>query len=321
MFNPVLKTTSKVVSQSKNVRINYQKIQELAKEWVKENISTPSWDKDKHFESKDSTLMLTYFIILDSLNFCFWAKPPQEKWYIFYKGEKYDGYFALSLTLKKFFEDFPQKANFNYFSKISFKEFSSIFRGEGDLLFFKKRYQILKSVSQVFTEKYKSNPENFISLANNQFSKLIPKIVRDLPYFDDIYFFQGNKVYFLKRAQILGGDIMGAFNNKGIGYFKDLEYLTAFADYKLPQILNHRQVLEYSKKLEDKIKSQSIIKAGSREEIEIRSCTLWAVEYLKQELKKLGKSFYSFQIDWILWNRAQKEKMKLPYHLTKTIYY
>jgi len=321
MSNLVLKTTLKALSQSKWVKINREKVQQLAKKWAKGKIAIPPWPKKMHLQSKNSVLMLTYLIILDSLNFCFWAREPKEKWHIFYRGKKYNGYFALSLALKRFFENFPTKANFYYFSKISFKEFLSILNGGGKLLFLKKRYQILKSVSRVFEKKYKGNPENFIFSARRQFSILIPKIVKELPYFDDFSFFGGSRIYFFKRAQILGADIMGAFDNRGVGYFKDPRYLTAFADYKLPQILYHWGVLEYSRKLEKKIKRQSMITAASAQEIEIRSATIWAVEYLKKELQKLGRKLYSFQIDWILWDRAQREKIKTPYHLTKTIFY
>jgi len=57
------------------------------------------------------------------------------------------------------------------------------------------------------------------------------------------------------------------------------------------------------------------------EEVEIRSAVIWAVENLAKELKKQGLDVYPFEIDWFLWNKSKKEKMKLPHHLTKTIYY
>ena len=125
----------------------------------------------------------------------------------------------------------------------------------------------------------------------------------------------------MKRAQILGADIYGAFDGRGVGYFGDLDYLTTFADQKIPQILNHFGILEYSRKLSEKIRHKKIIKIGSKEEVEIRSAAIWAIEYLKGELKKSGRKLYSFEIDWILWNKSQTEKINNPYHLTKTIYY
>ncbi|MBU4204783.1 queuosine salvage family protein [Patescibacteria group bacterium] len=70
-----------------------------------------------------------------------------------------------------------------------------------------------------------------------------------------------------------------------------------------------------------KIKNRIPIPHNSKQEIEIRSATVWGVEYLKNALAKEGKSFCSFEVDWILWNKAQGIEMKKPYHLTKTVFY
>lgn len=321
MENLVRLTTLKVIKKAKDVKINQEKIRELTKNWLKKGIALPPWPKKFHLQTKNKIAMLDYLIILDSLNFCFWSER-KKRWQIDYGRKKYNGYFALSLNLKKFFEENPKKANLNYFAIISFKEFILILQGGKNLLFLKKRWQIVRVVSQKIFKKYGSS-EKFVSSAKHKFSILISKIYKELPYFVDIGRYGGKKIYFLKRAQILCSDIWGAFGGKGIGHFEDLDYLTAFADYKVPQILHQLGILEYSPSLEKKIKNKIIIPAGSKQEVEIRSATIWAVEYLTKELNLLGKNFCPFQVDWILWNKSQSlNKLRIPpYHLTKTIYY
>ncbi|MEK7195635.1 MAG: queuosine salvage family protein, partial [Patescibacteria group bacterium] len=98
-------------------------------------------------------------------------------------------------------------------------------------------------------------------------------------------------------------------------------YLTAFPDYKLPQILNHWKVMEYSPKLAEKIKLRTELKPGSNEEVEIRSATVWAVEYINEELKARGVRLKSFEIDWLLWNESKRIEMSEQHHLTTTIFY
>ena len=193
--------------------------------------------------------------------------------------------------------------------------------GRGELLFLKKRWKILKMVSGVMFKKYRGDSEKFVLSANHCAEVLVQKIVDDLPYFSDINKYNHLKIYFYKRAQILISDIWGAFDGKGVGEFNDLEYLTAFTDYKIPQILRYLKILEFEDDLEDKIDSRKIIAVGSKEEIEIRSATIWAVEYLRQALEKYGKKFYAFQVDWLLWNKAQDIDFDFPHHLTKTIFY
>ena len=89
MTNPVKERAFKIVEKSKDVKINKERIGELAKSW--ENTKTPEWPEYFHFKSLD------YFFILDSINFCFWPQKD-KKWSIDYEGKNYNGYFALSLS-------------------------------------------------------------------------------------------------------------------------------------------------------------------------------------------------------------------------------
>lgn len=329
MSNPVKTTTLKVVESATEVKINHEKIEELAREWSVKQTIIPSWPKEMHLETKDEKTMLDYLVILDTLNFCFWpsfVKIPggriqKERWSIKYNGRKYNGYFALSLALKEYFEKNPKRLNWNLLSRISFPDFLKILKGGKNLMLLKKRWRMLRAVASVLAQKYDGDAASFFSSADGATPKLVEKIYKELPFFDDTAAYRGRKVYFLKRAQILAVDLYAALGGKGLGRLDNLDYFTAFADYKLPQILRHWGILEYSSKLANKIDSGISIAAGSKEEIEIRSATIWAVEYLKEELEKLGKKLYSFEIDWILWNKSQEEKIDIPYHLTKTIYY
>ncbi len=318
MENPVRETTLYVVNKADQVRINREKIEKAAQKWAKGKLLKSKWPKNYHFKSQDRKKTLDYLIILDALNFCFWSKD--KKWNIKYGESRYDGYYGLSLALKKFFKKHPEKANLEYFSSIPFKEFAFMLRGRGDLAFMKKRWDIVRAVCGSLLKKYKDS-EDFVESANQRFSNLSSQIYNDLPFFNDISYYKGRKIYFLKRAQILCSDIWGSFSGKGIGYFKDPEYLTAFADYKIPQVLFQLGILKYSASLREKIEKRGLVLKGSKDEVEIRSCTVWAVEYLAEEINKKGKDFYPFQIDWLLWNKSQKMKLEKPYHLTKTIFY
>jgi len=101
-----------------------------------------------------------------------------------------------------------------------------------------------------------------------------------------------------------------------------VDNLTAFADYKLPQVLRHVGVFQYSPSLEHKVDNNILLDPGSPEEIEIRANTIWAVELIRLQLKRMGRNLRAFEIDWILWNLGQQRKFKeKPYHRTVTIYY
>ena len=56
----------------------------------------------------------------------------------------------------------------------------------------------------------------------------------------------GTPVSFLKRAQILAADLSAYFHRTGLGHFTDMDHLTMFADYRVPQMLAHLGAIEYS---------------------------------------------------------------------------
>jgi hypothetical protein len=101
-----------------------------------------------------------------------------------------------------------------------------------------------------------------------------------------------------------------------------MDKLTAFADYKLPQVLRQLGILTYSLKLTHKVDNRILLFPGSVEEIEIRANTIWAVEVIRQQIEQLGRSLKAFEIDWLLWNMGQEDTYRTkPYHRTKTIFY
>lgn len=192
-INPVRAATLGVVKKAQNVKINREKIQELAKKWTEEKLVVPVWPKEFHLKTNDEQKMLDYLIILDSLNFCFWNK--KERWHFNYMGKKYNGYFALALALKKFFEENRGKGSLEYFRNIPFYEFKEILQGGKNLFFLKKRWQIAKKVSSALIKKH-GGSGSFILSAEQKFSLFVPKVLKDLPFFNDIGRYRGEKVCF-----------------------------------------------------------------------------------------------------------------------------
>ena len=134
--------------------------------------------------------------------------------------------------------------------------------------------------------------------------------------------YEGREVFFYKRAQIFAADLNGAFHGRDWGRFEDMDKLTAFADYKLPQVLRHLGVLQYDNNLAERVDSNTLIDAGSAEEVEIRANTIWAVELIRQALGRKEKTLTASQIDWMLWNLGQDNTYRAkPYHRTLTVFY
>lgn len=130
-------------------------------------------------------------------------------------------------------------------------------------------------------------------------------------------------MFFLKRAQILTADIYAALSERNdCLLFPDIDELTMFPDYRVPQILSALGVLNYSPELRYKIDLREEISSESEMETEIRASTIVAVEKIKEEFKKRNKKFNSIQVDWYLWERGEKLKDEIPpHHRTLTKFY
>ena len=144
--------------------------------------------------------------------------------------------------------------------------------------------------------------------------------------FRDTSVYKGALVHFYKRAQILVGDIWAAYGRSRDPVhrysFHDMNELTMFADYRVPQILRHMGILVYSEDLARRVDALEVIPFGSEYEIELRAMTIVAVEKLQQCLQAKGRDLLVLEVDWLLWQWGEAIKDEiLPHHRTLTIYY
>jgi hypothetical protein len=162
-------------------------------------------------------------------------------------------------------------------------------------------------------KKYGGHFSNLLVAAKNDVVLAVTLICQDFLSFRDTSLFERKEVYFFKRAQICLNDISYLPEAK----INRLSELTAFADYRLPQVLREFGAINYSKDLAEWIDNLVLIPAGSREEIEIRAATIWAIELIRQKLKK----YTAGQIDNTIWLVSQENPGRKPHHRTYTIFY
>jgi len=320
-MNEVLETTRHVMERSQQVTIDEQAIAVFSRKLIDNGIEIPRWNYDYHFFDGGQDTV-AYLLILDSINFSFWPKPGKVKWEIKYKSETLSGYYALAASLKKAIDSGVPVTRVDYLAHISLDTLKKILGGNGELQLMEARAHILNELGALLITNYNGEATRLVKAAENSALKLVKLIVENLPSFRDEADYYGTRIYFYKRAQIFAADLYGAFSGKDWGFFKDMDKLTAFADYKLPQVLRHVGILQYSPSLEHTVDNGIFLESGSPEEIEIRANTIWAVELIRQQLTKMGKDLRSFEIDWLLWNLGQEREFKAnPYHRTVTTFY
>ncbi len=316
--NPVLETTSHVIANAEHVAIDTKSVHLLA-----ERVSgfPPfEWDTTHHFAGDEETTAM-YFLVLDAMNFCFWADAGEEKWGIVHDGKRLGGYFALSTALKRAFNDDPRFADARYLAAMPGEDLTRILAGHGRIPLLDERLANIHEAGSVLAFDYGGQFSDMIHAAQGSAQDLVELLVTHMPSFEDKATYKGKDIFFRKRAQILVGDIYGALHGEGLGNFHDIAGLTMFADYKVPQLLESYGVLRYSKELCRTIDSLQEIPSGDPREVEIRAASIWAVEMIKDVVFRKGRRMTSLEIDWNLWTLAEGKNFQRPYHCTRTTTY
>jgi hypothetical protein len=314
----VLTTTRRVVDAAKTVTINHQAIEALAGRIIAHDLSPAEWESDLHWIG-DPDATANYILVLDALNFCFWG---ELRWVVDYEGQRYNGYSALAAALTRALNSGVPLTEAAFLATIDDSQLAAILAGEYTIPLLRERATNLQEVGRVLLERYDGQFRALIHDANGSAITLIQRVIEEFSSFRDVARYDGAEVFFFKRAQILAGDLSGAFNGTDLGRFHDLDQLTAFADYKVPQVLRALGVLAYQPELSRLLSERIELSVGSRFEVEIRAATIWAVEELREALAQLGHQLPAYQLDWTLWQLGQDLPASTePYHRTRTIYY
>lgn len=322
----VRQSTLPVVERARLVSIDRDKIEETADQLIDLDVPEPVWD-ELHPVGRDDAETANLVLVLDALNFCFWQPPGSQRlrWSVTWQGQTYDGYWALAAALRRAQENGVPLADAGFLAALTEDEVGEILAGDpgtDPVLLLRARMEHLREVGQALLHRWNGSFLTALNTAGGSAPALVEMVLHSLPSFRDVVRYNGQAVRFYKRAQILVADLHGAFGGQGPGCFRDLDTLTAFADYKVPQVLRRFGILRYAPELERQITEHRLIPPDTTEEVEIRAATIWAVEYLRQALAERGTSLASFEIDWRLWALGQSLPADTePYHRTLTVYY
>lgn len=318
-MNRILDTTRFVLDHAQSVKINRDKIDAFCSTFTQEH--KKHWWKaaPKDLSNLSEEQRLHFLFLFNALSFCYWGEP---KWTVEIDRQKFDGSWAMITALGRAVDERKPIFDASYLAEISKKEFSEILRGNTTIPLFEERWKMMREVGRVLIERFDGQVQNVIKAADNDALKLLDLIITNFPSFNDSCKYKRREIFFYKRAQLLVGDIYNVFKQKGLGRLENTDQLTACADYKLPLALRKLGIISYSLELANMIDNQQQIQKGSEQEIEIRASTIWAVELIRQELKKRIPDITATHINDHLWLATQqKTEDEKPYHHTITTSY
>ncbi|VDQ07961.1 unnamed protein product [Trichobilharzia regenti] len=258
------------------------------------------------------------------LNFSFWSNTDAQ-FEVLYKGNVYTGYWALCAAVNRAMDEGIDILNPTVYQNISDEQLKHIFRSctTESIPLFHERLVALQNAGKTLLENFSGAFKNVLIKCDKSASKLLTLLCDYFPNFRDYTVYKGKNVSFMKRAQILVGDLWLCFEGKGPGYFQDADDITAFADYRVPQVLHYFGVIQYSEDLITKIREE--IDNGSEFEVEIRAATILAVHNIVKSLKSKNVDCNSILVDNFLWNyrRSHSDEIEaaIPMHRTRCVFY
>lgn len=328
-----------IAKNSKDVKVINKGVDNIAQhmyECAKKNTyNIQSWRTEHELNPRTQDESdLDWVFVADTLNFSFWSDDESQKYCVRYKGKEYTGYWSWCAALNRALENGVKITDASFYANITEKKLSEVLKSDSNIPIplLEQRVSVLREAGKVLLEKYDGNFSNCIKACNKSAQSLMRLVVQDFPSYKDEADYEGKRVSFYKRAQILVADIWACFEGKGFGEFKDIDTITMFADYRIPQALYHFGALSYSDELMKYLKEGHMMKSGDRYEVEIRGCSIWATELVADKTRELIKEDSSLKdivmnsilIDHYLWDfrREHADEMRdIPFHRIRCIYY
>ena len=317
LLDEIRESVAWVAARARGVEIRKERLPSYAAELSAMPRFQPTIDPRYHYLGRgDGTV--AFILCLDAINF----GSGWFRWLIERPG--LGGYFTVAVSLKEWFEENgPPTAD--ELTAIDAERCARIF-GQveaadpiGELM--EHFARAWRELGRFLLDRFDGDFVSLVAAAGGSAERLVA-ILRQMPCFDDVAVYEDRPVPLFKRAQLTAVDLLLAFSGEGPGRFDDLDRLTIFADNQVPQVLRADGVLEYAPPLADRVARGEELAPGSPEEVEIRACTVHAVELLKVELERLGGPLAAWELDQLLWHCGlDLDAGTPPAHRTRTIFY
>ena len=269
---------------------------------------------------KEKDINLVYFET--AANFCFWSQNPSNKWVIEHNGSSSGGWYGLRNAFARALDNGIPVYDAAFMSELTLSQAADIFRGQNDVQIplLEWRLNNIVEAATFLLGEHDGQAENFLAACNYDAPTIAYEIARKLDSYRDGGWYKNNWVWLLKRAQILPNDLAQLTQKYPDFTINNLDKVTIFADYRLPQILRHYGVLKYSEKLSTIVDNKKLLPHGSSMEIEIRAATIVAC----QQISKLLPGMATADIDvslWLLSQDMRNDPTLKPHHFTYSYFY
>ena len=317
----VLEGAHLVVSRARDVVIRTDGLGDIASK-IEARLAAGTDDVEVAFGSAGALERDVNLVLFDTAcNFCFWTGRAEREWTVDVAGRVIGGWYALAACFNRAAHVGKPVYDATWMAELSIGRAGELFAGTGvPIPLIEQRVNNIVEVANFLLQKHDGQALNMLRSAAFSAPVIAATLARELPSFRDGAWYRGTWVWVLKRAQILPSDLAQLSTKYPAFQMTDCDRLTAFADYRLPQVLRHFGALTYSAGLAAVVDAGTILPSGSAPETEIRACTIEACEGLKRYLPQRSSADIDLGL-WLIGQDMRLDPTLLPHHRTPGQYY
>lgn len=316
----LLSACERVVAESPHLSLDRAAAIRAVQQAPPELLQLPTWE-DPGFLDDRPEKVLGWLLAYNAVNYCYWPEPGASRWWTVVDGRdvgREDEALGIMVAFAEQIRRGRALWRGSVLARVTEDELAGWLppaAGAGPLPMMAERAAGLRELGAALTAH--GGPLGLVDVGSAP--ALVERLVTACPSWEDT---RGPDLPFRKRAQLCTGMIIGRLQGHGAGNLDDREALTAYADYRLPQILRGMGVLHLAPALDDHIAARKELALGSPEEIALRASTVVAAEWMRQALEPLWPHVTMLEVDHLLWRQAVARQADLPrFHRTRTTDY
>ncbi|KAB5567752.1 hypothetical protein PHYPO_G00236460 [Pangasianodon hypophthalmus] len=217
--------------------------------------------------SPDTDEAINWVFVTDTMNFSFWPDREDQQCEVNHRGTTYRGYMSLCAAVTRAMDEGVPITDPAYFSQMSEDDLAHVLRSDNDtpMPMLKERHQALTEAGRVLMQ-HGGSFRSFISHGQNDAEKWCGTSWITYPP-------TGTRLR--TRA-------------RGFPSIRGLRSLWQISGGSWrPEALVYLGALRYSDALMEALKKGELLSSGERREVEIRGCSIWCVEKIKNDLWQL----------------------------------
>jgi hypothetical protein len=316
MLQRIRDACARVAERARYVRI-VGDVEDYLATFDRSALTRPAYDLSTHYRG-DADATVAFVLVLDAINFGSGYFPGLRK------EPGVSGYATVASAISRWFvrdgaptADALRHLDGGGVAELLGQDLADPLRAELMRLYAEALAELGTTVLERFDGRFGALVE-----AASHSAERLAALLAEMPFFRDVWGYDGLEVPLYKRSQITASDLALAFDGGGYGAFTDLDRLTMFADNVVPHVLRWDGVLEYAPALARRIDAGIRLEAGSPEEVEVRAVALHAVERLVAAAHRRGWTACAREFDVALWERGQRSPYRdRPAHRTLTTAY